>query len=98
MSTKHHRSQNDHVAYNKPRGFIGFVSTITMSDADGYETVKIPRELYKNIATRLSGSTFASVDEWILRLVQSELEAQPSPLSREAEHQIMKRLKSLGYE
>jgi hypothetical protein len=74
------------------------MSTAATSDANGYETVKIPRELYKKIAARLSGSAFTSVDEWMVRLVQSEVEPQPSPLSREAEDQIRKRLKSLGYE
>ena len=69
---------------------------ISEQNPDGYVTVKIPRHLHTKIATRLVGSVFTSVDEWIVKLIETEFEPHQLPESDEAK--MRKRLKSLGYE
>lgn len=65
-------------------------------------TLKIPAELYENLATLIEGTGFSSVTEfavWVLRDVAAggKLESDQPGLSQREIEIIRKRLQALGY-
>jgi hypothetical protein len=58
--------------------------------------VKIPRELYEKIEEKISGTSFASVEEYILSKLENEFPAEPV-YTKEEEDLIRERLRRLGY-
>ncbi len=67
-------------------------------------TLKIPRELYDQVAERISGTGFRSVSEFIIHVIRdivacgnlSSREA-PDGLSQDEVQMVRDRLKALGY-
>jgi len=65
-------------------------------------TLKIPRELYENLARIVQGTGFSSVTEfavWVLRDVAAggKLQSDQPGLSQQEIESIRKRLQALGY-
>jgi hypothetical protein len=58
--------------------------------------VNIPRELYKKIEKKISGTSFASVEAYIVSKLENEFPAEPV-YSKEEEDLIRERLRRLGY-
>lgn len=58
--------------------------------------VKIPRELYDKIEEKISGTSFASVEEYIVSKLENEFPAEPV-YTKEEEDLIRERLRRLGY-
>ena len=67
-------------------------------EESGFETVRIPSELYRKISAWLIGSEFASVDEWVVKLIENNIEPPEASLSEADEATVRKKLKTLGYE
>ena len=76
---------------------ISKCAPLTSSDSN-FETIRIPSALYKRIAAKLAGSEFSSVDEWIVQLVENEVEPEQAEISERDEANIREKLKALGYE
>jgi hypothetical protein len=58
--------------------------------------VKIPKELYEKIAEKISGTSFASVEEYVVSKLENEFPAEPV-YTKEEEDLIRERLRRLGY-
>jgi hypothetical protein len=58
--------------------------------------VKIPRELYDKIEEKISGTSFASVEEYVVSKLKNEFPAEPV-YTKEEEDLIRERLRRLGY-
>ena len=58
--------------------------------------VKIPRALYDKIEEKISGTSFASVEEYIVSKLENEFPAEPV-YTKEEEDLIRERLRRLGY-
>lgn len=58
--------------------------------------VKIPRELYEKIETKISGTSFASVEAYIVSKLENEFPAE-LVYTKEEEDLIRERLRRLGY-
>lgn len=69
------------------------------SQRDG-QAVLLPAELYEQIARRVAASSFGSVDEYVIfvleEVIKDEPENQPA-FSEEEEEEVKRRLKGLGY-
>jgi Arc/MetJ-type ribon-helix-helix transcriptional regulator len=59
-------------------------------------TVKIPKELYEKIEEKIAGTSFASVEEYILSKLENEFPTEPV-YTKEEEDLIRERLRRLGY-
>ena len=59
-------------------------------------SIKIPRELYKKIEEKIAGTSFSSVEEYVVMKLESEFPAEPV-YSKEKEELIKERLRKLGY-
>jgi hypothetical protein len=58
--------------------------------------VNIPRELYEKIEEKISGTSFASVEEYVVSKLENEFPAEPV-YTKEEEGLIRERLRRLGY-
>ncbi len=58
--------------------------------------VKIPRELYEKIMEKIAGTSFTSVEEYLVLLLENEF-PEETEYSAEEEALIRERLKKLGY-
>jgi hypothetical protein len=58
--------------------------------------IKIPRELYEKIEEKISGTSFASVEAYIVSKLENEFPAEPV-YTKEEEDLIRERLRRLGY-
>lgn len=58
--------------------------------------VKIPKELYEKIKGKISGTSFASVEAYIVSKLENEFPAEPV-YTKEEEDLIRERLRRLGY-
>lgn len=69
---------------------------VDMMGNDSDVPVKIPKELYEKIEEKISGTSFASVEEYILMKLENEFPAKPV-YTKEEEDLIRERLRRLGY-
>ncbi|HEX9915949.1 MAG TPA: CopG family transcriptional regulator [Candidatus Bathyarchaeia archaeon] len=58
--------------------------------------VMIPRELYEKIMEKIAGTSFTSVEEYLVLLLENEF-PEETEYSAEEEALIRERLKKLGY-
>jgi hypothetical protein len=58
--------------------------------------VKIPKDVYEKIEEKISGTSFASVQEYIISKLENEFPAEPV-YTKEEEDLIRERLRRLGY-
>ncbi|UCD45634.1 MAG: CopG family transcriptional regulator [Candidatus Bathyarchaeota archaeon] len=58
--------------------------------------IKIPNDLYKKIEEKIEGTSFTSVEDYVLRKLENEFPAEPV-YSKEEEKLIKERLRKLGY-
>ncbi len=68
---------------------------VGMSD-DSKVTLKIPKELYDKIDEKISGTSFSSVEEYVVSKLESEFPTEPV-YTKEEEELIRERLRKLGY-
>lgn len=64
------------------------------------KNVAIPAELYTQIEERIKGTEFASVEEYIIFVLEEVLKEEDESediLTPEEEEQVKERLKGLGY-
>jgi hypothetical protein len=59
-------------------------------------SIKIPGELYMKIEEKIAGTSFSSVEEYVVMKLESEFPAEPV-YSKEEEELIKERLRKLGY-
>lgn len=59
-------------------------------------TIRIPTDLYRKIEDKIVGTSFSSVDEYVVMRLESEFPAEPV-YSKEEEELIKERLRKLGY-
>ncbi len=59
-------------------------------------TIKIPHDLYKKIEEKIEGTSFMSVEDYVVRKMENEFPAEPV-YSKEEEELIKERLRRLGY-
>ena len=65
-------------------------------DASEEVSIRIPRELYRKIDDKIAGTSFSSVEEYVVMKLESEFPAEPV-YSKEEEELIKDRLRKLGY-
>ena len=58
--------------------------------------VNIPKGLHDKIEEKISGTSFASVEEYVVRMLESEFPVEPV-YTKEEEALIRERLRRLGY-
>ncbi len=58
--------------------------------------IKIPKELYEKIEEKISGTSFASVEAYVVSKLENEFPAEPV-YTKEEEDLIRERLRRLGY-
>jgi hypothetical protein len=58
--------------------------------------IKIPNDLYKKIEEKIEGTSFNSVEDYVVRKLENEFPAEPV-YSKEEEELIKERLRKLGY-
>ena len=58
--------------------------------------IVIPRSLYQKIEEKVAGTSFSSVEEYVVRKLENEFPAEPV-YSKEEEEMIRERLRRLGY-
>ena len=58
--------------------------------------VSIPKGLYDKIEEKISGTSFASVEEYVVRMLENEFPVEPV-YTKEEEDLIRERLRRLGY-
>ncbi len=59
-------------------------------------SIKIPGDLYRKIEDKIEGTSFSSVEEYVVMKLESEFPAEPV-YSKEEEELIKERLRKLGY-
>ena len=59
-------------------------------------SIKIPHDLYKKIEDKIEGTSFTSVEDYVVRKMENEFPAEPV-YSKEEEELIKERLRRLGY-
>jgi predicted CopG family antitoxin len=59
-------------------------------------TITIPDDLYKKIEEKIEGTSFTSVEDYVVRKMENEFPAEPV-YSKEEEELIKERLRRLGY-
>lgn len=59
-------------------------------------SIRIPRSLYRKIEEKIAGTSFSSVEEYIVSKLENEFPAEPV-YSKEEEEMIRERLRRLGY-
>ncbi len=69
-----------------------------MPTAESARTIRLPDPLVKQIEARIAGSGFASVEAFVLFVLERLAERSSEvPFSEEDEARIRERLRSLGY-
>ena len=68
---------------------------MTEEDSDK-ASINIPRSLYRKIEEKIAGTSFSSVEEYVVRKLENEFPAEPV-YSKEEEEMIRERLRRLGY-
>jgi Arc/MetJ-type ribon-helix-helix transcriptional regulator len=63
---------------------------------DSKVTLKIPKELYDKIDEKISGTSFSSVEEYVVSKLENEFPTEPV-YTKEEEELIRERLRKLGY-
>ena len=58
--------------------------------------INVPRELYEKIEEKISGTSYASVEEYIVSKLENEFPSEPV-YTKEEEELIRERLRKLGY-
>lgn len=59
-------------------------------------SIMIPRELYKKIETKINGTSFTSVEEYVVLKLENEF-PEEQEYTQEEEKIIRERLRRLGY-
>lgn len=62
--------------------------------------VSLPGELYEAIESRIAGTEFTSVEEYVTFVLEEVLkdeDEEESPFTAEDEEEVKKRLRALGY-
>lgn len=59
-------------------------------------SISIPIELYRKIEGRIAGTSFSSVEEYVVSKLENEFPAEPV-YTKEEEELIRERLRKLGY-
>ena len=67
-----------------------------MSKNSDSSTIKIPHDLYIKIEEKIEGTSFSSVEDYVVRKLENEFPAEPV-YSKEEEELIKERLRRLGY-
>lgn len=64
--------------------------------SDDKVSIWVPRSLYQKIREKIAGTSFSSVEEYVIRKLENEF---PSEVvySKEEEEMIRERLRRLGY-
>jgi hypothetical protein len=64
-------------------------------------TIEIPETLYDRVSARIKGSEFASVEDYVARMIRERLaveeNSKPTGYTKEEEEKVKARLKALGY-
>jgi Arc/MetJ-type ribon-helix-helix transcriptional regulator len=72
-----------------------------MSQMEERRTIQIPGTLYDRVSARIEGTEFASVSDYVTRVIRERLAAEEnkkaSSYTREEEEKVKERLKALGY-
>jgi len=58
--------------------------------------IMIPKELYEKIEEQISGTSFSSVEEYVVGKLENEFPTEPV-YTKEEEELIRERLRKLGY-
>jgi hypothetical protein len=58
--------------------------------------IQIPKELYDKIDEKIKGTSFPSVEEYVLGMLKNEFSSEPV-YTKEEEALIKERLRKLGY-
>ncbi len=59
-------------------------------------SVSIPRDLYEKIAEKIEGTSFTSVNDYVVAKLENDFPSEPV-YSKEEEELIKERLRKLGY-
>ncbi|TET70735.1 CopG family transcriptional regulator [Candidatus Bathyarchaeota archaeon] len=62
----------------------------------GKVTIRVPKDLYEKIEEKISGTSFSSVEEYVVSKLESEFPTEPV-YTKEEEELIRERLRKLGY-
>ncbi len=62
----------------------------------GKVTIRVPKDLYEKIEEKISGTSFSSVEEYVVSKLESEFPTEPV-YTKEEEELIRGRLRKLGY-
>jgi len=63
---------------------------------DSKVMLQIPKELYDKIDEKISGTSFSSVEEYVVSKLENEFPTEPV-YTKEEEELIRERLRKLGY-
>ncbi len=70
---------------------------ISMVDEDSEKvSIGIPRSLYRKIEEKIAGTSFSTVEEYVIMKLENEFPPEPV-YSKEEEELIRERLRRLGY-
>jgi hypothetical protein len=58
--------------------------------------IRIPLDLFRKIEKRIEGTSFSSVDEYVVKMLENQFPQEPV-YSKEEEKLIRERLRRLGY-
>lgn len=58
--------------------------------------INVPRELYEKIEEKISGTSYSSVEEYVVNKLENEFLSEPV-YTKEEEELIRERLRKLGY-
>jgi len=58
--------------------------------------INVPRELYEKIEEKISGTSYSSVEEYVVSKLETEFPSEPV-YTKEEEELIRERLRKLGY-
>ena len=58
--------------------------------------INVPRELYEKIEEKISGTSYSSVEEYVVSKLENEFPTEPV-YTKEEEELIRERLRKLGY-
>ena len=68
-----------------------------MSEEDSERvSISVPGSLYRKIEEKIAGTSFSSVEEYVVSKLENEFPAEPV-YSKEEEEMIRERLRRLGY-